>query len=215
MEQWREELYLGELYHSKGPWKNHKYIKKIGDRYIYPAGNAIKNAYQAAKHFSSAKKYRKSPRASAAGGAKARRDELIGSQYARWAKQDLSKYTAPVKDAAAAVTKTARRASRAVRDEYRRQRNKAAGKAYTRSVISKQNARKRRQAINNAVNDTKKRVGAKLRTMGAIASNRANLASFAAGKAYRQARTAYRNARNKAANRRNTNAALRRQRRRK
>lgn len=30
MEPWREELY-----HSSGPWKKHKYLKKIGNTYIY------------------------------------------------------------------------------------------------------------------------------------------------------------------------------------
>ena len=31
METWRYELY-----HSSGPWKKHKYVKKVGDRYYYP-----------------------------------------------------------------------------------------------------------------------------------------------------------------------------------
>lgn len=30
MESWREELY-----HSSGPWKEHKYIKKVGTTYYY------------------------------------------------------------------------------------------------------------------------------------------------------------------------------------
>lgn len=208
MEQWREELYLGELYHSKGPWKTHKYIKKIGNRYIYPGMRAISDTIKSAQYARKAKAYGKSNRLSVRDRNRSKNYAAVSAAYGKRAKDYVDRGLAPIRN-------TAAKASRAVRDEYRRQRNKAAGKAYTRSVISKQNARKRRQAINNAVNDTKKRVGAKLSTMGAIASNRANLASFAVGKAYRQARTAYRNARNKAAIRRNTNAAIRRQRRRK
>lgn len=34
--------YQNYIAHSKGPWKKHKYLKKIGKRYIYPIKNEIK-----------------------------------------------------------------------------------------------------------------------------------------------------------------------------
>ena len=36
MEAWREELYHGLFTNSDGSWKQHKYIRKEGNRYIYP-----------------------------------------------------------------------------------------------------------------------------------------------------------------------------------
>lgn len=44
-----EENNYGYLVHSKGPWKNHKYLQKIGNKYVY-ARNAAKNMYNKAKY---------------------------------------------------------------------------------------------------------------------------------------------------------------------
>jgi len=52
----RNEIYVGaliserELEHSSGPWKKHKYLKKIGDKYIY-AKNKVAGAIDEAKDF--------------------------------------------------------------------------------------------------------------------------------------------------------------------
>lgn len=34
-------FYSGELSHSTGNWKTHKYLKKIGNKYIYPVKKAL------------------------------------------------------------------------------------------------------------------------------------------------------------------------------
>lgn len=47
--------YSGDLYHSKGEWKIHKYLKKIGKKYIYPINRTVKRAATKAKNF--VKKY--------------------------------------------------------------------------------------------------------------------------------------------------------------
>ena len=51
-----KDIYVGSLIsertleHSSGPWKKHKYIKKIGDRYVY-AKNKVEWAINEAKNF--------------------------------------------------------------------------------------------------------------------------------------------------------------------
>ena len=43
-------FYSGELRHSTGSWKHHKYLKKIGNKYIYP----IKRAFQVRRNLKEA-----------------------------------------------------------------------------------------------------------------------------------------------------------------
>lgn len=51
-----KDIYVGSLIsertleHSSGPWKKHKYIKKIGDRYVY-AKNKMSSVIDDTKHF--------------------------------------------------------------------------------------------------------------------------------------------------------------------
>ena len=41
-----------DLYHSKGPWKKHKYLRKFNGRYIYKvAKRKVKNFFSKAKDF--------------------------------------------------------------------------------------------------------------------------------------------------------------------
>ena len=45
-------FYSGELSHSTGNWKTHKYLKKIGNKYIYP----VKKAFATRRNLKTAEK---------------------------------------------------------------------------------------------------------------------------------------------------------------
>ena len=83
-------FYSGELRHSSGPWKKHKYLQKIGNKYIYP----IKKAFQVRRNLQDAKQKLNNERISEAlatnynhqrmTAAQTRRDELQRQYDRTW-----------------------------------------------------------------------------------------------------------------------------------
>ncbi len=83
-------FYSGELRHSSGPWKKHKYLQKIGNKYIYP----IKKAFQVRRNLQDAKQKLNNERISEAlatnynhqrmTAAQQRRDELQRQYNRTW-----------------------------------------------------------------------------------------------------------------------------------